>query len=145
MAFDFIRGIFGGKKQERITEKEAAPGTVDAWLEDGSWLYTASSDVEAIRYIIEDQLLEVEFKTGSYYQYFDVPPEVAKRFYNTDSPGRFVWSHLRDVYPFVLLSGPSRKVAKDLQKPTVVRARHDLTASDAARLQSGIIPPKKKR
>jgi hypothetical protein len=92
------------------------------FLLSGTWLQAASSNVEAWRYEWGAQVLEVEFKDGSVYNYYDVPPGVARAFYNSDSPGRFVWRSLRDQYDYVRLFGPSR----ERTKPTVVRTRPDV-------------------
>lgn len=104
-----------------------APPTdaTDKMLMEGQWQHMASSNVEAMRYLWDDQTLEVEFKNGAFYQYFQVPPHVAKGFAQTDSPGRFVWNFLRDVYSYVKLSGPSteRKTDAYPRNATVVRLR----------------------
>lgn len=93
----------------------------DDWLLSASWLHVASSNVHAIRYLYDEQILEVEFKDGSYYQYYSCPPETASDMHDTDSPGRFVWNRLRDRYPYAKLTGVS--AAQRLKRPpSVIRS-----------------------
>lgn len=90
------------------------------WLLSGTWLHLASSNVHAIRYLYDEQILEVEFKKGpAFYQYFSVGPETASDMTLTDSPGRFVWQRLRDRFPYVKLSGVSGKGL--VRPPSVIR------------------------
>lgn len=128
------------------------PPNVRSLLE-GDWIQMASSNVEAMRFILPDNVrqdvrsmsqagwreieaylslagegvLEVEFKNGSFYQYFEVPYSVAERFMMTSSPGRYVWNFLRDIYPYVRLTGPSTVKATTPypREATVVRIRWD--------------------
>lgn len=90
---------------------------IDEFILSGQWLYTASSNVQAWHYLAEQQILEVEFLDNSVYQYYKVPFDVAKRFYLTDSPGRFVWNHLRDKYDYTQVMAGSGK----RKGPQVVR------------------------
>jgi hypothetical protein len=46
--------------------------------------------------------LFVKFLDGSTYVYHDVPLAVAVGMVQTDSPGRYVWNKLRDVYRYEL-------------------------------------------
>jgi KTSC domain len=98
----------------------------------------ASSNVEAIRYLWDVQTLEVEFKGADKqgeaydYQYFGVPPSVANDFTLSASPGRFVWSHLRDRYPYVRLHGFAATAPRT---PSVIR-----TPSEAELTRKGINP-----
>lgn len=100
---------------------------IDEFILAGEWLTVASSNVEAWHWLSADGqlnngLLEVEFKSGAIYNYYDVPYSVARAFYETDSPGRFVWNHLRDVYGYarvIASSGPRKG-------PSVIRIRRDI-------------------
>ncbi len=71
------------------------------WLYSGSWLHTFSSNVEACRYLWEDEVLEIQYRgednsgEGYWYIYYDIPPELASGLSTTSSPGRWVWDHLR--------------------------------------------------
>lgn len=100
------------------------------WLESGTWLYMASSNVHAIRYMHDTETLEVEFKSGHFYQYYGVDPKTASDFTTTASPGRFVWNRLRDRYPYARMTAftPAKVAGKRKdwvnpppRKPTVVR------------------------
>lgn len=65
------------------------------------WHQMASSNVDEVRYIADEELLEVAFLNGYYYQYYNVPPKVFLAFLQTNSPGRFVWNVLRaDGYEY---------------------------------------------
>lgn len=67
-----------------------AEDPVQTWTLDRSWRFVTSSNVEAIRYLYDEKILEVEFQHSRYYQYYNVPVDVAKSLYNTNSPGTFV-------------------------------------------------------
>jgi hypothetical protein len=70
----------------------------------GDWVQMASSNVDEIRYLAADAILEVIFLNGYHYQYYRVPPQVFLDFLQTDSPGRFVWNVLRaDGYEYARL------------------------------------------
>jgi len=60
----------------------------------------ASSNVRSIGYDSETRTLEVEFKGGSVYEYYDVEPEVYSEFMKAPSKGRFLWNNIRDVYDY---------------------------------------------
>lgn len=91
------------------------------FLKSGSWLFVSSSNVHEWRYLWEDEVLEVEFLSGSIYQYYGVSMDTARDFFNTLSPGRFVWHILRaQGYDYTLLSGVSTKKT-GRQKPNVIR------------------------
>lgn len=98
---------------ERAVEELPELDEVDAYLL-GEWLPVTSSNVAAIRYLPEDEALEVEYLNGGFYRYSDIPPMMAKDFALASSPGGWVWDHLRvrgTVYgyqkPYALISGPS--------------------------------------
>lgn len=59
------------------------------------WIHLSSTNVGAIKYLWEQEILEVEFQDERYYQYFQVPPEMFLAFLRADSPGRFVWDTFR--------------------------------------------------
>jgi hypothetical protein len=160
--FDFIKKFIPWSKplvettpsRPRATPTPAAPPLPprptlkhENWLMSGDWLHMASSNVEMSRYLWDTSILEVAFKgenrqgEGYWYQYFDVPAAVADAFAETASPGRFVWNHLRDRYPYVRLSGfPSAGP----RTPTVVRTPSDTELARkglvAANLPEGLVP-----
>ena len=79
-----------------------ASDPVEEWTFDRSWRFVTSSNVEAIRYLYDEQILEVEFQYNRYYQYYNVPVDVAKAMYRSNSPGVFVNDVLVD-YSFTNL------------------------------------------
>lgn len=134
----------GGAKGGEPPSKAGGAGTPnDDWLLSGTWLHMASSNVFAIRYLYDEQILEVEFHDGSYYQYYSVPPETASDFHDAGSPGRFVWNRLRDRYPYAKLTGVS--AAQRLKRPpTVIRSatpKELLTKWAGVKPTLGIKPP----
>lgn len=57
-----------------------------------------SSTIESAGYNGDQQLLEIEFKSGSVYQYFDVPESVSTGFFNASSHGKYFNDYIRNVY-----------------------------------------------
>lgn len=131
-----------GGKPPGIGGGEGVPN--EDWLLSGTWLHLASSNVEAIRYLYDEQLLEVEFKGPAYYQYFAVPPETASDMTTTDSPGRFVWNRLRDRFPYVKLTGVSAIKGTKRPGPSVIRTptpKEMATKWKGVKPTMGIKPP----
>lgn len=60
----------------------------------------SSSNIEAVGYDSENTTLEVEFKNGSVYQYFDVPEHVHEAFIASSSVGEYLASNIKGVYRF---------------------------------------------
>ena len=58
------------------------------------WVPLASRNVRAARYDADTLTLGVMFNSGSEYEYYDVPQEVADEFMNSSSPGSEVRSLL---------------------------------------------------
>ncbi len=109
---------------------EAQPlDLIGEFIYSSSWLTVGSSNVEAWRWLPDEDninfgTLEVEFKDGSIYQYYNVEYQTARDFYDVSSggsPGRFVWNRLRDVYDYARVNGPSHQRTK----PNVIRIRRD--------------------
>ncbi|RTZ01966.1 KTSC domain-containing protein [Flavobacterium sp. GSP27] len=48
-----------------------------------------SSNLASIGYDAENEILEVQFKHGGVYQYFDVPENVYEELMNADSHGQY--------------------------------------------------------
>lgn len=92
------------------------------WLLDGEWMSVNSTNVDRIRYFAGDMTLDVEFHSGSWYEYFEVPPEIAAGMYSANSKGRYVWNWLRDVYPFRRLRKGTKPSLRYPRHPRVVRA-----------------------
>lgn len=62
----------------------------------------ASSNIAAIGYDLDTQILEVEFTNGDVYQYMGVPSEIHEAFMASDSKGKFRHAYIRD-YPYIKL------------------------------------------
>lgn len=59
-----------------------------------------SSNVEAIGYDKDSQTLQVEFKNGSVYQYFDVPENVFNELRDAGSIGGYLASNIKGIYRY---------------------------------------------
>lgn len=59
-----------------------------------------STVIRRVAYDPPSRRLEVEFVSGRRYRYGRVPAEVATRFRQAFSKGRFFNAHIRDSYPF---------------------------------------------
>jgi hypothetical protein len=57
-----------------------------------------SSNIESIGYDDGEQTLEVEFRGGSVYQYFDVPAEVYQGLMDAGSSGSFLAREIKGVF-----------------------------------------------
>lgn len=69
------------------------------------WILTTnSSNIEKFRYNVEYQVLEVEFKSGAMYQYFDVPPGIYQEFVSVvrsgGSAGKYLNSSIKGYYRY---------------------------------------------
>ena len=56
-----------------------------------------SSNVDSVGYDLNTQTLEVGFKNGYVYQYFDVPEPIYQQMINTDSAGKFLINNIKGV------------------------------------------------
>lgn len=59
-----------------------------------------SSSLNSIGYDDASQTLEVEFKNGFVYQYFDVPPSVYLELAGASSIGQYFNSSIRNAYRY---------------------------------------------
>lgn len=65
------------------------------------WFETPeSSNIARFRYEVETLTLEVEFKNGNIYQYFDLPEPVYVAFCQAASKGTFLNQNIRGVYRY---------------------------------------------
>ena len=55
----------------------------------------SSTNVASIGYEVETQTLEVEFRSGSVYQYFNVPEFHYEGLLNASSKGRYLNEHIK--------------------------------------------------
>ena len=59
-----------------------------------------SSMIASVGYDPDDRILEVEFTSGTVYQYEDVPPEEFMGLMNSDSKGQYMLSNIIDMYDY---------------------------------------------
>ncbi len=62
-----------------------------------------SSNIAAIGYDEDNQVLEVEFNDESVYQYSGVPSREHDGIMNADSKGKYLNANIKNRYPFVKL------------------------------------------
>ena len=60
-----------------------------------------STTLKSMGYESESQILEIEFQSGSVYEYFDVPGAVYEGLRRAESKGRYFNDEIRDDYAFV--------------------------------------------
>jgi hypothetical protein len=60
----------------------------------------SSSNIASIGYDAKTLTLEVEFRDGSIYQYFDVPETVYQEFMRASSKGRFLHANIKGNYRY---------------------------------------------
>lgn len=58
----------------------------------------SSSNIESVGYDSTSGILEVEFKSGSIYQYFDVPLSIYEGLMSASSVGRYFMSKVKNLY-----------------------------------------------
>lgn len=63
----------------------------------------SSSSVASVGYDPNTMTLEVEFKNGSVYQYFDVPEAVYQELMIADSVGRYLNENIKNSYRYTKL------------------------------------------
>ena len=60
----------------------------------------SSSNLLSVGYDSNSETLEIEFKNGSIYRYFNVPPFEHERLMAADSHGVYFNANIKDKYPF---------------------------------------------
>ena len=60
----------------------------------------SSSNIDSIGYDEESQTLEVEFKNGTLYQYFDVPEHIFNGLIGADSIGGYLAANIKGNYRY---------------------------------------------
>jgi KTSC domain len=60
-----------------------------------------SRSLRTAGYLDTDALLEVEFRSGDVYQFFDVPAESYQALLQAESHGKYFNSHIRNRFAFV--------------------------------------------
>jgi hypothetical protein len=62
-----------------------------------------STDICSVGYDIDNQTLEVEFNSGSVYQYANVPLGEYEGLLNADSKGKYFHANIKNRYSYVKL------------------------------------------
>jgi hypothetical protein len=66
-----------------------------------NWIETPdSSNIARFRYTSESNILEIEFKKGGIYQYFDVPEAVFEQMKTASSTGQYFAANVKGVFRF---------------------------------------------
>lgn len=60
----------------------------------------ASSNIATIGYDPATETLEVEFLSGSVYQYYNVPENMYEQLMREGSKGRFLNTYIKNAYPY---------------------------------------------
>jgi len=90
---DFIANTETAELSAGIESKQIASSS-----EPIAMLPVNSAMARAIGYSEEEQVLQIEFSSGSVYQYSDVEPEVWESLQDADSTGRFFNSEIKGYY-----------------------------------------------
>jgi len=64
------------------------------------WIPVDSSMMDSIRYDEDSMTLEIEFKGGRVYQYFDVPIQIFEGLRGADSHGKFFNAQIKGHYRY---------------------------------------------
>jgi hypothetical protein len=64
------------------------------------WHSVPSSTLERVSYDPRSMTLTVEFKSGTAYQYFDVPDQVFNNLLSASSPGQYLAQNVKSAYRY---------------------------------------------
>jgi hypothetical protein len=103
---DFIANTDSTELSGSIQSKEIAPS-----CEPIAMISVDSEMASAIGYNEEAQVLQIEFSSGSVYQYSDVEPEIWESLQDADSTGRFFNSEIKGYYSSRRVDDPIDKTA----------------------------------
>ena len=56
-----------------------------------------SSNISSVGYDESTQTLEIEFTSGTVYQYFGVAPKIYKEIMSADSPGKYFNENIKNI------------------------------------------------
>jgi hypothetical protein len=59
-----------------------------------------SSNLQSVGYDPDTQLLEIAFKTGSVYEYYNVPSVIHQKLMTAPSHGKFFHAHIKGTYRY---------------------------------------------
>lgn len=62
--------------------------------------YVESSNLRSVGYDAEHEILEIEFKSGSVYQYYNVPAAVYAGLLSASSKGQYHSQSIKDKYRY---------------------------------------------
>lgn len=62
--------------------------------------YVPSTNIASIGYDEATETLEVEFLSGSIYQYYNVPPNIYEQIMQEGSKGKFLNAYIKNAYPY---------------------------------------------
>ncbi len=60
----------------------------------------ASSNLASVGYSRETETLEIEFLSGSVYQYYNVPENIYNELMRAGSKGQFLHAYIKNAYPY---------------------------------------------
>ncbi len=63
-----------------------------------------SSNLLSVGYDADNQILEIEFKSGSVYQYYNVPPAIYTGLLSASSKGQYHSQWIKDSYRYRQIS-----------------------------------------
>lgn len=75
------------------------------------WVQADSTMISAFGYDEDARVLEVVFRRGGTYRYYDVPPNVFDGLRLAASKGRYMHAHIIGVYPWVRLTRSTAPLA----------------------------------
>ena len=90
----------------------AVAATIAVWSQFGSIERkpVESSNIVSIGHNSVTKTLEVEFRTGTVYQYFQVPTKVYQELQSADSKGRYLAKNIRNDFAYEFLSGEKTSI-----------------------------------
>jgi len=65
-----------------------------------SWVKVTSSNLNAVIYDPEEQRMQVQFRSGSIYEYVDVPEDTYLGLINASSKGKYFHRYVRNEFAF---------------------------------------------
>ena len=75
------------------------------------WALLQSTVLRAVRYSQQQELLDLEFRSGAIYRYFQVPLHHYNALLAADSHGEYFNHHILDRFPVERIRPPNRKRA----------------------------------
>lgn len=62
--------------------------------------YVVSSNLKWVDYDFDNHILTIGFRSGSVYEYYDVPEEIYWELLEADSKGRYFWRYIRNDFEY---------------------------------------------